>query len=411
MYFGPTHTHSLRWQLLACTVLVPLILNLYFLVECWASDKGSQARIRAPSRCAASKTCNSLDDLVECNDKLPKKETSVAHCIVGGVRTLYQADVYARMRENLIEAIGGEGSEIFIYTDLRSESSAKGSFATMQLEQLQPAFRYLEGREGNVSNELLLKVREHHLSTLLDNSQVLKNGTITLADPMPAIAYPIWVHQMPSELSRDIGVRCGALCTGQFDKWHRCFQKVAEREKERGFRFDWIVKSRPDLIWHFPTPPIQRVNAAKRQLYWIFDRVMYIPRESLALVADVSRVSCKLPAMECGMGQKLGRSKSCWCLLKASLLKHSFCPGSDKRRRWKHLFKLNRTESEAWRLYTDSFKRTDEAKLMLDAFGLQGLHGQTFARAKGLLSKRMATDNRYNESKYALEVIYNQSTD
>ena len=336
--------------------------------------------LAARGRPAAGEMCTSLQGHVDCNEDLPLKRDSVAHCIVGGVRTLYDPQVYARMRENLIEGLGGVDSEVFIYTDLRSESSAKGSAVPLTMGQLLPALLYLESRTGNVSTELLERVREHHVST-----KVLDSGKVQLATLTPPDTYPIWVHHLPGD--KDAGVRCGALCTGQFDKWHRCFRQVAKRERERKSRFDWVVKSRPDLIWFFPSPPIGRVNKAGRRVYWSIDRVIYSPREDIAKIADMSRVPCNVPVSGCGMGERLGRAKSCWCLMKAHLAKYNI-KLDDKRKSWKGHFRLTAEESEHWRLYSDSFKRTGEATLMLEAFGQQGIHGQTFKTAEQNLKRK-----------------------
>ena len=54
-----------------------------------------------------------------------------------------------------------------------------------------------------------------------------------------------------------------------FDKVRRCFELVESHEAETGLRYDWIIRSRPDLKWSSETvlPPLQRLS----------DRTVYVP--------------------------------------------------------------------------------------------------------------------------------------
>ena len=48
----------------------------------------------------------------------------VAHCIVGGFRTLGEPEVHIKMREKFIDGVGGTNVELFLYVDLGVELSA-----------------------------------------------------------------------------------------------------------------------------------------------------------------------------------------------------------------------------------------------------------------------------------------------
>ena len=41
-----------------------------------------------------------------------------------------------------------------------------------------------------------------------------------------------------------------------------CFSMVQAHERAAKVRFDWVVKSRPDLLWLRPAPPARFLNAS-----------------------------------------------------------------------------------------------------------------------------------------------------
>ena len=81
-------------------------------------------------------------------------------------------------------------------------------------------------------------------------------------------------HRQP----RDVGIRCGELCTGQFYKWVRCYDMVTRAEKRRGKSFDWIIRHRPDMLWHQTARPIATLPL---EPFWNVDRQLYLPRSEL----------------------------------------------------------------------------------------------------------------------------------
>ena len=131
----------------------------------------------------------------------------VAHCIVGGFRTLGEPEVHIKMREKFIDGVGGTNVELFLYVDLGVELSAKGSWTEHSQTELDRAAHYL--RYGF-------------------------NISAPPPTPSPRV-YKATVaqHRQP----RDVGIRCGELCTGQFYKWVRCYDMVTRAEKRRGKSF------------------------------------------------------------------------------------------------------------------------------------------------------------------------------
>ena len=132
----------------------------------------------------------------------------VAHCIVGGFRTLGNPAVHVKMRDNFIDGVGGTTVELILYVDLGVELSAKGSWYAHAQTELDRAAHYL--RFG------------------FDLS--------TVAPTPPPRVYKVHIeqHRQPP----DVGVRCGEACTGQFYKWVQCYDMVTRAETRRGKRFD-----------------------------------------------------------------------------------------------------------------------------------------------------------------------------
>ena len=172
----------------------------------------------------------------------------VAHCIVGGFRTLGEPEVHINMREKFIDGVGGTNVELFLYVDLGVELSAKGSWTEHSQTELDRAAHYL--RYGF-------------------------NISAPPPTPPPRV-YKATVaqHRQP----RDVGIRCGELCTGQFYKWVRCYDMVTRAEKRRGKSFDWIIRHRPDMLWHQTARPIATLPL---EPFWNVDRQLYLPRSEL----------------------------------------------------------------------------------------------------------------------------------
>ena len=201
------------------------------------------------------------------------------------------------MREKFIDGVGGTNVELFLYVDLGVELSAKGSWTEHSQTELDRAAHYL--RYGF-------------------------NISAPPPTPPPRV-YKATVaqHRQP----RDVGIRCGELCTGQFYKWVRCYDMVTRAEKRRGKSFDWIIRHRPDMLWHQTARPIATLPL---EPFWNVDRQLYLPRSELDAAGAIGpprrprrhdaidATDSHTGEVDCdGCEKKLGRlrrAKSCWCL-------------------------------------------------------------------------------------------------
>lgn len=271
----------------------------------------------------------------------------VAHCIVGGFRTLGEPEVHIKMREKFIDGVGGTNVELFLYVDLGVELSAKGSWTEHSQTELDRAAHYL--RYGF-------------------------NISAPPPTPPPRV-YKATVaqHRQP----RDVGIRCGELCTGQFYKWVRCYDMVTRAEKRRGKSFDWIIRHRPDMLWHQTARPIATLPL---EPFWNVDRQLYLPRSELDAARAIGEVDCD------GCEKKLGRlrrAKSCWCLNAKVLKQLTFSSTIEHKATRSKLFNRPsirappRLDNASFQMFSNDFKRTPEAQQLLDAVGEQALHGRT----------------------------------
>ena len=290
----------------------------------------------------------------------------VAHCIVGGFRTLGEPEVHIKMRENFIDGVGGTNVELFLYVDLGVELSAKGSWTEHSQTELDRAAHYL--RYGF-------------------------NISAPPPTPSPRV-YKATVaqHRQP----RDVGIRCGELCTGQFYKWVRCYDMVTRAEKRRGKSFDWIIRHRPDMLWHQTARPIATLPL---EPFWNVDRQLYLPRSELDAARAIGpprrprrhdaidATDSHTGEVDCdGCEKKLGRlrrAKSCWCLHAKVLKQLTFSTTIKHKATRSKLFNRPsirappRLDNASFQMFSNDFKRTPEAQQLLDAVGEQALHGRT----------------------------------
>ena len=187
-----------------------------------------------------------------------RAQLSVAHMIVGAARSLPSPSVYVPLRDLFLDGLGGERVHLFVYLDLAPELSAKGQWRATDRAALDAALQYL--REGADARR---------------------------RPPWkPEFALSVEYHDAPP----DAGVRCGAPCTGQFFKWRRAGAMVLAQEASQGWRFDWVVKSRPDTGYVHPAPPLAAL--ARDTVYWNVDQQVYLPRARFEGFLDVDGVAC-----------------------------------------------------------------------------------------------------------------------
>jgi len=144
-------------------------------------------------------------------------QTRVAVCITGAARTLRCPAVYKSIRKYLLDGLGMDGAKIktFMVLSFDSEAESNISFA---IDHLQP---------------------EH---VQLVSSNVRAN-----------------VIQCPSFASEKQG-SWRQTFFGQFYKLQQCYSLVKEYERDAGFLFTHIVRTRPDNLWQKRIMPISQAE-------------------------------------------------------------------------------------------------------------------------------------------------------
>ena len=119
----------------------------------------------------------------------------VAVCLGGFVRTLAQRDVHESLSRHFRAHL--PHAEFFGVVSSGGQDTAKGQHDDVHPQDLESALKTLEPVEWED----------------------------TYDDP------------------RYVGHRCGLLCMRQFDRMQRCSEMIAQRERQCGGRFDWVVKA------------------------------------------------------------------------------------------------------------------------------------------------------------------------
>jgi hypothetical protein len=149
---------------------------------------------------------------------------SVALCITGGARGFPRSElgIFDAIREHVVEALGANRTDIYYVLDLNSDTDDDiGSYTGR--------FNYSVG-DLAVAFEAL----------------------------PPAAAVLTAKH--PSH-SRKL---CHSRCYTQFAKLQTCLDMLQLTERENDFRYDFVVRQRPDLA---PTAPLPHVSTLRRAVY------------------------------------------------------------------------------------------------------------------------------------------------
>ena len=249
-------------------------------------------------------------------------QLSVAHMLVGAARSFPSPSVYVPLRDLFLDGLGGERVHLFVYLDLAPELSPKGQWRAIDRAALDAALLYL--REGHDARD-------------------------ARARPPWKAEYPMAVqyHDAPA----DAGVRCGASCTGQFFKWRRAGEMVIAQERAQGWRFDWVVRSRPDTGYIHPAPPIAALD---QRVYYNVDLQVYLPRAKLEGFLDVD-------AFNCSSGCD---GRPCACLLRKQLVAMGVSDARAKKRT-----PLPKGSGWTRALFSGLIIRTAEASAYIEAVG------------------------------------------
>lgn len=154
----------------------------------------------------------------------------VAHCIVGHVRTFWQETVYQSIADVLVAQASPVGCADFFYVLAMSSS--------------------MDTHKGGIY---------HYNETLLRNTawRILPPTKYLLDPPVPSGPWDLSYHQPD----------CLFQCVQMFDKARLCLDLVQQHEAETGQRYDWILRSRPDLRWDTDTDLPQLNELSDERIY------------------------------------------------------------------------------------------------------------------------------------------------
>lgn len=225
---------------------------------------------------------------------------SVAHCIVGAARSFPQPEVFRSIAEHLVWPSAPLGcAKVFYVLDLSSANdSPKGGTYKYDLKTL---------RRGAW--------------------KALPPAGYVMDPPLPSVG-PHPSFQDPW---------CLFQCVPQFDKGRRCLSLVRSYEMAAGSRFDWLVRSRPDLLWKVGTAAGDLRHLPRDAVYGRFpwDTVLAIPRHLAAPFLEGIMDKCL--SVTDSQPACTAWSCDCWIALLAQNLGVPIKP-------WRFVFSIRRLE-------------------------------------------------------------------
>ena len=172
----------------------------------------------------------------------PSQPPRVAHCVAGLVRSFTEPLVYKSLRRNLIESFGGEPSLFLALKTFDVPSKDKKGHFNITVatdvsvdwtperieQQLRPAIEWLKPTVVRLRN----------------SSDETPEALINLACPT---ASPSEVKRHPHHLiyATEAGM---VRLVGQMKTNAECLRLIEEYEERHGVCFDWVSRSRPDLL-------------------------------------------------------------------------------------------------------------------------------------------------------------------
>ena len=213
----------------------------------------------------------------------------VAVCLSGHVRSLFLPAVYTALKANLVDPLGAGtrgGTDVFMYVELDeavAEAAAASSMSALEAEA---------GAEAEAGGVPFPGPR------LNDDWDPLnpRNCSASELEPALALLRPV-VFRLHDEATAPPfpASNCTARAVPQLEKVAACFRLVEEHERARGFRYDWVVRARPDLGWTLPVAPAASFpphHVYVSPSYWpLADQFALVPRRLAATYFNVARAA------------------------------------------------------------------------------------------------------------------------
>ena len=162
----------------------------------------------------------------------------VALCVAGEIRTFFQEDVQSNFKSALLDPLH---PDLFFQVSVEDSSRLKPSpFKTVAVETARQRMLSLKPTQVNIATDLQLETH-----------------TLWLGDFIP------FAH-----LSF---------------RWSLCLNDIEDEEKRGGFQYQWIIRTRPDLIWTCSLPQ-QFTWASVANIIFIWDMVVVMDRAHAQIV-------------------------------------------------------------------------------------------------------------------------------
>lgn len=201
------------------------------------------------------------------NAELPDNPLEIAVCMVGGARSFNST--WKSIQTNLLEALA---------RPLREESAT-----ALVLHRLPRVDLFAE-----------ISVADTDYRT-----QILSILTREFSMHLTGLRMPSWALDV-AHLSAQVKefAEVGKIVKGpllsalhNYAEYERCFEMIKEQERAKGTRYGWIVRTRPDLEWLGPHPPLALLQSvAERDARKRYNESVGFPPDAFAtaFVQDVA---------------------------------------------------------------------------------------------------------------------------
>mmetsp|Transcript_48763 Transcript_48763/g.144078 ORF Transcript_48763/g.144078 Transcript_48763/m.144078 type:complete len:424 (+) Transcript_48763:470-1741(+) len=179
-----------------------------------------------------------------------------AVCLTGHVRTFSRPHVFESIRTNLLDALSASVVDVFAVLALRDAGM-----------KMQRGWNHMPTDVLSYADLAapLARVRARAVAFETAVGEVHLNRNCTLNSR----------NTPPSYVTR---------LADQWRKMERCFGLVERAEQSDGVPYDVIVRSRPDLLWLRPHPPLQRDTAMADFRFPMMEWHATLPRANASLI-------------------------------------------------------------------------------------------------------------------------------
>ena len=168
----------------------------------------------------------------------------VAHCIAGQARTFIEPAVYQSITTNLLHAFGGRTATLLYLKTWSSTAKSASNEFTPELRKDQLVWW------GPATQAKLLRALQHIRPQRLRLLHSPGDENVTLnprCTDKQCMGGGICAYHTPSGVARHLG---------QIASSSGCLNMIREHEAAHGLRFQYFVRSRPDLAYPVPVPPL-----------------------------------------------------------------------------------------------------------------------------------------------------------